>query len=114
MPLTINDLIQTSHNTAKEKGWWDDSNRNVGELLALVHSEISEALEVYRIKGKDRLQEIWEDEKGKPEGFVTELADVIIRIADLCGEFNLDLESTLVKKMEFNKTRPYRHGNKKA
>ena len=114
MTLTINDLIQTSHNTAKEKGWWDDSNRNVGELLALVHSEISEALEVYRIKGRDGLQEIWEDEKGKPEGFVTELADVIIRIADLCGEFNLDLESTLVKKMEFNKTRPYRHGNKKA
>ena len=53
MTLTINDLIQISHNTAKEKGWWDDSNRNVGELLALIHSEISEALEVYRIKGKD-------------------------------------------------------------
>ena len=114
MTLTINDLIQISHNTAKEKGWWDDSNRNVGELLALIHSEIGEALEVYRIKGKDGLKEIWEDDKGKPEGFVTELADVIIRIADLCGEFNLDLESTLIRKMEFNKTRPYRHGNKKA
>ena len=59
MTLTINDLFQISHNTAKEKGWWDDSNRNVGELLALIHSEISEALEVYRIKGKDGLKEIW-------------------------------------------------------
>ena len=114
MSMTIESLIQESHRTAKSKGWWDDPDRNVGELLALIHSEVSEALEVYRVKGKDSIGENWLDEKGKPEGFTVELADVIIRIADLCGEFELDLEKSLTTKLSYNQTRPYRHGDKKA
>ena len=43
-----------------------------------------------------------------------ELADAIIRIADMCGAYGLDLEEALTKKMEYNKSRPYRHGGKKA
>ena len=66
------------------------------------------------MKGKDSFKENWLDEKGKPVGFTVELADVIIRIADLCGEFGLDLESALTTKLSYNQTRPYRHGNKKA
>ena len=114
MSMTIESLIQESHQTAKSKGWWDDPDRDVGELLALIHSEVSEALEVYRVKGKDSIGENWLDEKGKPEGFTVELADVIIRIADLCGEFELDLEKSLTTKLSYNQTRPYRHGDKKA
>ena len=114
MSMTIESLIKESHHTAKSKGWWDDPDRNVGELLALIHSEVSEALEVYRVKGKDSIGENWLDEKGKPEGFTVELADVIIRIADLCGEFELDLEESLTTKLSYNQTRPYRHGDKKA
>jgi len=114
MSITIQNLISESNKTAKSKGWWDDENRNIGELLALIHSEVSEALESYRITGKDELSKTWLSKSGKPEGFVIELADVFIRIADLCGEFNLDLDQALKTKLEYNKTRPYRHGNKKA
>ena len=114
MSITIQTLIEKSNKTAREKGWWDDENRNIGELVALIHSEVSEALEVYRVKGKDSIGENWLDEKGKPEGFTVELADVIIRIADLCGEFELDLEESLTTKLSYNQTRPYRHGDKKA
>ena len=61
-----------------------------------------------------RLQDYFDSSAStnKPERFTVELADILIRIADLCGEFNLDLEDALKTKMEYNKTRPYRHGNK--
>ena len=114
MSITINQLILESHETAKAKGWWDDPNRNIPELLALIHSEVSEALESYRDHGKEGLSKVWSDEHDKPEGFTVELADVLIRIADLCGEFELDLESAIKSKLSYNETRPYRHGGKKA
>lgn len=110
--MQIKELIQEAHDTATEKGWWDLPDRNVPELLALIHSEVSEALEAYRIKGKDGLGDTWYSTASKPEGFTVELADVFIRIADLCAEFNLDLEQALTEKMAYNKTRSYRHGNK--
>ena len=108
--LTIKKLIAESNTTAKSKGWWD-KEINVGEKLALIHSEISEALEEYRSHGEKKLYKRETD--GKPEGFVFELADTMIRIADLCGELDLDLTRALEIKMKFNKTRPYRHGDKK-
>jgi len=95
---TINNLILECHAIAKEKGWWDDS-RNDGELIALMHSELSEALEALRNHGtKDNLAE--------------ELADCCIRIFDYCGAREINLEETLRKKIDYNKTRPYRHGKK--
>lgn len=113
--MNIKTLVKESHDTATEKGWWDLPDRNVPELLALIHSEVSEALEAYRDVGIEQLDRVWYDESGyKPEGFTVELADVLIRIADLCGEFNLDLEQALTEKMAYNKTRSYRHGNKIA
>ena len=49
--MQINELINNSYETAKSKGWWDDKNRNIPELLALIHSEVSEALEAYLENG---------------------------------------------------------------
>lgn len=93
-------LIDQAHKTAKEKGWWD-SPRPLLELICLMHCELSEAAEAYRKKeGDDRI--------------VEEFADVLIRIFDLCGSRGWDLESAVKHKMEFNKTRPYRHGGKLA
>lgn len=94
----LNDLIGECHSIARSKGWWEDE-RNDGELIALMHSELSEALEAMRARGsKDNIAE--------------ELADCCIRIFDFCGAREIDLEKILVKKIEYNKTRPYRHGKK--
>ena len=107
--LTIKHIIKESHETAKDKGWWD-KEPNIGEKLALIHSEVSEALEAYRDHGEKEMYRRKSD--GKPEGFIFELADTVIRIADLCGKLDLELDKAIDLKMKFNKTRPYRHGNK--
>jgi NTP pyrophosphatase (non-canonical NTP hydrolase) len=118
--MTIKELIEEAHRTAVEKGWWDlpvdngrvVQDRNFGELIALAHSELSEALEEYR-HGRD-MDEIYSIDGHKPEGIAVELADLFIRIADTCGRYGIPLELALEKKMAFNRTRPYRHGGKKA
>jgi NTP pyrophosphatase (non-canonical NTP hydrolase) len=94
---SISTLCKLAYETAKSKGWHDEE-RETGTMLALIHSEVSEALEA--------------DRKGKVEHFAEELADVCIRIFDLCGLKEIDLEAAILKKMEFNKTRSYKHGGK--
>ena len=47
---------------------------------------------------------------GKPDGFIVELADAVIRIADLCGQLGLDLTQALELKMNYNASRPFKHG----
>jgi NTP pyrophosphatase (non-canonical NTP hydrolase) len=79
------------------KGWHDEP-REIGTALALIHSEVSEALEA--------------DRKGWEENFREELADVVIRIGDLCGELGIDLEKEIRIKMDYNRQRPYKHGKK--
>lgn len=93
----INKLCQKAYETAKDKGWHDEEGE-IGTILALVHSEVSEALEA--------------DRKGDSENFAEELADVCIRIFDLCGLKGIDLEKAILQKMEHNKHRPFKHGGK--
>lgn len=107
--MNIKELQKEIHENAVAHGWWEEE-RNFGELIALVHSELSEALEEAR-KGKDYTYTYY-SENGKPEGIPSELADVIIRVLDMCGHYGIDMEAMLLEKHEFNKQRPYKHGKK--
>lgn len=114
----IEELMREAHETAKSKGWCDDQSKyNFGQSIALMHSELSEALEEYRTGGLEKgiYTSICDNGKGaKPEGIAVEFADVIIRIFDVCAHHKLPLAAALCAKMKFNETRPYRHGGKEC
>lgn len=109
--IGINEVAKEIHENAVEHGWWEEK-RGFPEILALVHSEVSEALEEYR-NGREPT-EVYIGSNGKPEGIPIELADVIIRIFDYCGYAGIDIDAAITQKHEYNKSRPYRHGGKKC
>ncbi|MDE2099187.1 MAG: hypothetical protein KGL39_18175 [Patescibacteria group bacterium] len=109
MSIRVNDLIREAWETSDAKGWHNPPH-SIGEAIALMHSELSEVLEEYR-NGMPP-NSVYERD-GKPEGIPIELADVLIRIGDFCGQHDIDLNEAIRIKLEYNKTRPHRHGNKK-
>ena len=131
----LNELAKEIHKTAVEHGWWNLAP-SFGEVVALCHSELSEALEEYR-DGRPMLWRKcmtsegdtpcmeggcgdWTDSvcelsclSPKPEGIAVEMADCIIRILDWAAHEGVDMDAVVKAKMEYNRTRPYRHGGKK-
>lgn len=99
-----NNIAQGVHANAVEKGFWPEEGRNDGEMLALIHSEISEALEAVR-KGNppdDKIPEF--------TGAEVELADAVIRIMDMAAGRQWRVAEAIEAKMAYNKTRAFKHG----
>ena len=71
-------------------------------------SEVSEALECYR----ESEPPLHYRDDGKPEGIVSELADIVIRVLDLCEHMGYPLVEAMSRKADYNDGRPYRHGGK--
>ena len=93
--MTLNELCDHCHAIAKSKGFWDEE-RNIGEALMLVVTEIAEAMEGYRHQDEDNFRE--------------EIADAFIRLFDFCGGMKIDIADDIEKKSNINKKRPYKHG----
>lgn len=106
MSNSVCGLIMACHQAALNAGWWTDlktgedlrGKRNVGELLCLIHSEISEAMEGHR-KG------LMDDKLPHRPMIEVELADAMIRIADMAGGMGYDLAGAVAEKLQFNKSR---------
>lgn len=93
--MHISQMSAEVHKTAKEKGFWKNNDRNFLEALMLVVSELGECCEAYRQNDWNKVAE--------------ELADTMIRVADLAEGFNINIEGEIVEKMEINKKRPFKH-----
>lgn len=143
--MSIKELQDRAYRQSADKGFHDNEPTEPravlslnAERIALMHSELSEALEelraghaanetyypqrrlpsslVYEV-GPERARELidakYADQPAKPEGVPSELADVVIRVLDFCGTNGIDLEAMVLEKLDYNATRGHKHGGKK-
>ena len=100
--MKINKLSEIAHKVAREKGFYDkyddENKRSITEFLMLIVTELSEACEADRNSDFDKFKE--------------EIADTYIRLGDMCGYLDIDVESEILKKVKINKNREYKHGKK--
>ena len=123
----IAELMAEIHHTARQKGWWENGERNTGELLMLIVSELAEAMEADRkgkVSGYDKFLEEYNSsnddvswveifEKNVRGTLEEEMADATIRIFDMCEKMLPDFAMVMMLKIEYNKLRSYKHGGKK-
>jgi len=95
--MEINELVSKSHKTSVEHGFWD-VEKSIPTKLMLIVTELGEACEADRHNNYDNFKE--------------EIADTFIRLADLCGYLNIDIDEEISKKMKINEGRPKLHGKR--
>jgi NTP pyrophosphatase (non-canonical NTP hydrolase) len=134
--MKIKETIEKAHSMAKQKGFWEEEKRNIPQALLLIISEVSEATEALRkdhYADQDVVESLSHDleldrtdeefllkainwktsfEQGVKSSFEDEIADVAIRLFDLCGGLGVDLEKHIELKMMYNSMRGYKHGKK--
>lgn len=105
--VSWDNLFDSAHENAVNKGFWENA-RNDGEMIALMHSELSELLEAVRKDGYNTPCE--------KDGYITqadeEAADLFIRLADYCKARGINLKRAAAHKTYYNSTREYKHGKK--
>lgn len=107
----LSQLMRQVWDVNADKGWNEGlDNRTEGDWAALAHSEISEAFEEYR----DGRPHVYLGAGQKPEGAAVEYIDCIYRILHWFAWHKIDPDEVFQMKLEYNKTRPYRHGGKQA
>jgi NTP pyrophosphatase (non-canonical NTP hydrolase) len=106
---TIMAILEAEGSTESLKYYETQCKRNFGEALMLIVSEAAEALEVARKDFDKPAEHLDQKEFTHVE---EELADIVIRVMDLAYGHNLSLGAAIVAKMEFNESRPYKHGKK--
>jgi NTP pyrophosphatase (non-canonical NTP hydrolase) len=104
----FNELAEFCTKEANAKGWKEP--RSFGEIIALIHSEATEALEEWR---NHRPENQLYFKVGKPEGIPAELADILIRVLHCAGIYDIDLDIAFREKIIYNRTREFRHGGKR-
>jgi NTP pyrophosphatase (non-canonical NTP hydrolase) len=117
---SLNGLRDLCFRIAVSKGWHDKHDKHDPQtfptLLCLVHSEVSEALEAYRLGERPSTVPLAPQPAGPflvmPSGIPSELADILIRVMDICGLYGIDIDRAVKDKLQYNESRGYRHGGK--
>ena len=102
------------HEQARRKGWYEEPVKTFGEFIVMIHKELSTAIEHFRREGLrswyNPSKAVEGAPRGAPEGVAHDMADVVIRVLDLCEHYGIDLEAAMIEKHEYNAKRPHRHG----